>query len=208
MKFDLVSLREAQSLAFKTLVAGSTTPDGTPAIDPVAPVNISAPAVIQQELEYVPAVSTYEFEFGSRAPQNTLNAPAGTIQLNNTRLGENDVFCIYGVQLLIGVGITAADRVYNSFGATAADNAVYNGETTMSFASRTPVERLNNKVYLNADAFGFQPFAGFAFIRPLRVFTGSLSSMEVTLRLPNLTGLVLQPNSVLSYSLHGAIAVA
>lgn len=204
MRYDQTAIRGAQVLAFETLAAGSKNRDGNYAIKPVRRSNISAPSVLVQELPYVATQNNYEFDFGSRAAAAIVGG--GVLELNNTRLGENDIFCFYGVQLLIGVGLTINNRVYATTGTTADDDEAYNGNVTISFASLSPIKFFSSKLFRDADTF--QQYAGMELNRPVRIFTGNLSEMIVRLELPVITGLTLEPNSVLSMRLLGGIGVA
>jgi len=217
MNFDYEALREAQEQAAEQVEAGSVLVDaagneivdgnGVPkfSIDPVPTGQISAPAVIAQELEFTTATATYRFEFGSRAPDPAF-PPAGAIQFNNVQLGENDTFCLYGIRFYLGVGENASDRIYRTTGVVSDDDVIYNGNVSMKFASSEPVKFFSSKNFRDSNLF--QPYAGFNFVRPVRTFTGSLSNLIVTLELPDVSTLVFTPNSVLRMELEGAIGVA
>lgn len=165
--------------------------------------NISGPAFLQQELAFTTANRILRFDFGSNAP-----APSDT--LDNIQLGKNDIFACVGVRVRIGVGASANNRVYNSYGATADVEALYNAQLSMSFESRTPVTQIHTslfkeKVQNGTDTFGTN---GLVLIAPVRIFTGNIAQQRVEVAMPLLTGLTIPASTFIQVSLFGALARA
>jgi len=205
MIYDQSALRTAQRLAFEDVGSPSYTADGANiAIPPVPLTQITAPATIRQELLFNNATSNYIFRFGAgRDTPAFAPDPAG---LTNINLGDNDIISVYGIQIELGVGVNIIGRVYNSFGTTANDNALYAGDLAIKWASNEPVENMSMNMFLEtSNANGL---SGFQFIRPIRKWVGSISQVLVTIDIPLLTGVALTANQTLRVTLHGAIGVA
>lgn len=205
MIYDQSALRTAQRLAYDDVALPSFTANGRDiAIPPVAKTQITAPATIRQEVLYNNLTSVYIFRFGAgRDTPAFLPDPAG---LTNINLGDNDIISAYGIQLEIGVGANIIGRVYNAFGTTANDNALYAGNLAIKWASNEPVENMSTNMFLEtSNANGL---SGFQFIRPIRKWVGSISQVLVTITIPNLTGVALTANQHLRVTFHGAIGVA
>lgn len=203
MNHDQQALRQAQLSVFDNLGEEAVDTDGNVIIPSVPLYNITSPAILRQELVYNNATSRYVFEFRSNGPAPTIGA-AG---LSNVRIGDNDVFGMYGIQVEIGVGNNLQGRVYSAFGTTANDNTLYSGLMTFRQASREPVENLTMTIFRDSTG-NFGDYQGFQFIRPIRKWVGSLDKVEVGIDIPNLTGLVMTANQFLRVTLHGALGVA
>ena len=203
MFHDQQALREAQMGAFEMMGQKSTAADGTTTVPSVPFYNITAEAVIRQELPYNNATSRYQFVFGTNAPVATIGAGG----LSNILLGDNDIFTQIGLAIEIGVGNNLQGRVYNAFGTTANDNTLYSGILRQSWASVTPVQNMPVAIFRENTGF-VGDYQGFQFIRPMRKWVGSVSTVEVEINIPNLTGLAMTANQFLRVTLHGALGVA
>lgn len=203
MIHDQEALRNAQLRTFSMLGNKSTAPDGKTTVPSVPEYNITSPAILQQEQPFNNATSRYIFDYSQNAPIRVIGA-AG---LNNVVIGQNDIFGCYGIQVALGVGNVLQGRVYNSFGTLATDDTLYSGELLMKWASTEPVEQFPMQIFRE---IGAAPggYAGFQFIRPIRKWVGSVSTVEVTIDIPNLTGIVLTADQFLRVTLHGALGVA
>lgn len=213
MRFDQGVYQKAQRHAYDTLK--SPAKFGLPNLFKVAPKSITAPGHLIQELPWVNTQSVYNFQFGSNAPQpQTATFP----QLNNLLLGENDVFCMYGIEVCFGfnsISLPAAGsivgRVYNTRGNFAADNSLYTGQMNISIESNTPIQKISTKEFLetgNVLQYDMQQGQGFMLLNPQRIFTGRISTFQVQINLQPINTLTLSPNSVLSVRLHGALGLA
>lgn len=198
MKFNPQGLYEAQRKAFDILVG---VQPGSPF--KVKPNNVTMDARLQQELAWVNTTNTYNFHFGTNAPiANFAVAP----QLNNVILGENNVFCAYGISLLFGENNNAAGRIYRSVNITVNDGALYNGTLSMKFESTTPVDKMRTMWF--REEGDFIAGSGMFLINPFRIFTGRTATLDVIVELPNISGLALTANMVVQCSLHGALGLA
>jgi len=189
------ALRHAQRQSFNVLKRGSKNG----AIKEIAASKISMPATIIQELAFVATTNVYTFRFGS-------DRPAATAVLRNVNMGDNDIFAVYGIQLLIGEGATAVSRVYRSTGITPSDDSVYNGVLTMKQESDEPMHSMVTRIF--REEGDFSPMHGFHFINPQRVVSGRLAQFNIALDLGAISGLTISSNLYLSVALHGAIARA
>ena len=214
MRFDQVVYQRAERHAYDTL--RNPNKYGLPNLFKVPPKSITAPAHLIQELPWVNTVSTFNFQFGSSAPQPVL---ATFPQLNNLLLGENDVFAMYGIEVCFGFNSVSlpqagaiAGRVYSSRGTNAQDYALYTGQMQISIESNTPIQKISTKEFLetgNIFQYDMQQGQGFMLLNPLRVFSGRISTFQVQINLQPINTLTtLSPNSVVSVRLHGALGLA
>jgi len=204
MNFDQSAIRTAQRLAFEELASPAYTASGEIAIPGVPEPQITGPAMIRQELPFNNATSVYPFQFGAGRDTPAFAAdPAG---LTNINLGDNDIIAVYGIQLELGVGANIVGRVYNSFGTTANDDTLYDAQLTIKWASNAPVEKMATAIF--KETSNPNGWSGMQFIRPVRKWVGSISTVLVTLNIPLLTGTALTPNQFVRLTLHGAIGVA
>lgn len=194
MKFDPQGIYSAQRNAFDILTG---VKPGSPF--KVNPDNISMEARLQQELPWVNTQNIFTFNFGT-------NAPAPTVVLNNVILGENNVFVMYGIEILFGEGVNPASRIYRSVNITVPDGALYNGDLSMKLESKTPVDKMKTMQFRDDGDF-FQG-CGMALVNPYRIFTGRVATVQIIITLPTISGLVLTPNMVISTRLVGALGQA
>jgi hypothetical protein len=202
MRFDLQSVRDAQRQAFNTLANPSIEVHGQKHKNPyhVAPSNISIGAQLIQEQPFVNSLQTFTFIFDSNAPQ-----PSST--LGNVVLGKTNVMCIYGIQLLIGEGTNANNRIYRSRGNTPNDDSIYNSNLILTVEQSNVIDKMNcinfRDVGTNANEFWAE--AGLYLINPQRLINGELGKFQITITMYNsISGLTLTPNLFLSLRLHGA----
>lgn len=171
-------------------------------IPPVQAKTISMDAILRQELAYVNTQTRYEFDF-------TSNAPRRTAALDNVRMGQNDIFGFYGIQVQLGYGANRVNRVYRSRGINAADESIYNAnEWKVEFESSTPIFNLDPRFFkwVGQDPTTYDPWGGFQFIRGYRIVTGYLANFNVICDLPDLSGITLSSDLFISVTLHGAIS--
>jgi len=185
-----LDIQRAQRHAFQTLKTA------TGRIKSVKPQSISMPATIQQEVSLVNTTSNYRLEFGS-------DAPARTAVLNNIILGDNDIFVTYGIQILLGEGANANNRIYRSTGITPDDDSLYNGELKLKFESSEWVHTMSTRLFREEGEFF--PYNGFQLINPQRIVTGRLATYEATLDLRDISGLTISGDLFIAVILHGAI---
>ncbi len=163
--------------------------------------NITIPAALIQEQALTNAKSRYDFIFGAKAP-------IGTQILNNIVLGDNDIACVYGIQLLIGQGPLINSRVYRAYGPAVQDNVVYNGTIQIQLESNQPVTNIDTLQFRKEDGTTKDQFDGAAPINPQRIITGRISTFNVSLILPDVAALVFTPNLFISMRLLIALGQA
>ncbi len=213
MLYDQKVIQDAQRYAYKTLKNPAEVLKGAPKevtdLYKVNPNNITSGAQIVQELPFVNTQNTYVFEFGTNAPNPTAN-------LNNVVLGQNNVFAMYGVQLLIGIGFNGVstlnkDRIYNSRGQLSGDYSLYTGQMAMQIESNTPVQKAQTLDFLETNSsivYNFQQGQGLVLTNPQRLLTGRIATFQVIITLPPLAGTGISATAVLSCRLHGALGLA
>lgn len=201
-RFDETSWRASQRRAYDLLGSKQTKlPNGNviPNKFYVRPESVTMPAALIQEQPFVNSKDTFVFSF-------TSDAPVSSATLGNVVLGKTNVFAVYGLQLLIGEGATANNRIYRSRGITQNDDSIYNSNITITTEQSTPVDFFNGQNFrdVGTNANEFWAYAGMSLINPLRVVNGSLGKFNVTITLYNsISGLVLTPNCFLSMRLVG-----
>lgn len=199
MKFNQFVQQADYKAAFNALKDGISTANGT--VIRVAENNITAPATIEQEQAFVNTANNYIFEFGTAAP-----APSAT--LNNVILGQNNAFVVSAIQVLLGYGANANNRVYYSRGFTSSDNSIYVGaQAQMNIESNSPVQKMPmNGFYEEGD---FINGSGIVPIKPLRVVTGLVSKFQFQINFNNsISALTLSSNLFIRVILHGALGLA
>ena len=194
MKYDLAALQAAQRAAWNLMKSEKGVASDRS--------NVTLPATLRQELVYVNTTSIYQFQFAANA------AAAATTALNNVNIGENDLFWIYGIQILYGSGATSNNRAYYSRGFTPSDDILYNGTLEVNIESRNPI--LNLPMQMFREEGDMNTLAGAVFINPLRRLTGKYSNFMVTINLGktavNIAAATLTANGYISCILHGAQA--
>ncbi len=193
MRHDQSALYEALDFGYMLLAKPKTSAFKLPR------VNITSPAVIRQELAFTNATNPLRFEFGS-------NARAPTAVLNNIRLGENDVFAMVGIMVEYGIGANANTRQYAATGNTNIDDSLYNGELSVQFESNKPIAKMPMSIFREEGQK--ETYSGLVLDVPRRVFSGRLSSLQLEISLPNITGLAITPNSFPAVSLFGVLGQA
>lgn len=163
--------------------------------------NITIPAALIQELPLTSANNRLDFQFGAKAP-------IGTNVLNNIVLGDNDIACIYGIQLLIGQGPLVATRVYRAYGPAVQDNAPYNGTIQIQLESNQPVTNIDTLQFRKEDGTTKDQFDGAAPVNPQRIITGRISTFTVSLIMKDVNALVFTPNLFVSMRLLIALGQA
>lgn len=165
------------------------------------PKQITAPASLIQELPLTPATNLLSFNFGNNAPQPTQ-------VLNNLLLGENDIFCIYGYQMLIGQGATIVNRIYRAFGPSVQDNAPYNSQLRLQLESNIAMKLIDTHQMRKEDGTKTDQYDGAIVVNPLRVITGRVATFQVQVVMPDVNTTVFTPNLFVSMRLLGVLGQA
>jgi hypothetical protein len=130
---------------------------------------------------------------------------------NNILISKNDVFCIYGVQILFGTGTNSADFIYRSHGVLPADDSLYNSFIQMKYESSTYVDKMEGQFFRDNPANSNEYFGeiGLQIVNPLRLVSGELGVFKVFVNLKNpISALVISLNTVVSFRLHGVYGQA
>lgn len=168
----------------------------------VKPDNITCPSAIMQELPLDGSTNVLSFNFNQ-------NAPIQTPVLNNVVLGINDVFVMYGIQVLFGVGALGVNRQYFTHGLLAADNAIYQGSTmAIQFEQSQTVKNIDMTEFKYDEGTDFKPEEAIQLINPLRLLTGRLGTFTVSINMQPLTGLAFTPNAYVRVALRGVLGQA
>lgn len=165
------------------------------------PKNITVPAKLIQEQQLTNGTNVYTFDFSSQAPQ-----PSAI--LNNILLGKNQVAAVYGIQFYLGVGSTASNRTYYTYGPLAADNIFYNGNTKIVYEQSSFIVNVSNDEYYKYDGINRDQDDGLVLIQPLRVISGELGINQVVVSLPSVSSLTFTSNLFMSCRLHIALGQA
>ena len=207
MKYDQIALQRSQRHAYDTMARPVMTgPDGKTFKNPykVSEVNITEPAILIQEQAFVNTLNNFTFDFSQ-------TAPVATAALNNVLLGTNNIFVIYGIQLLLGEGATGNNRVYRSFGVTPNDESIYNSVLSLTLEQSNVIANMDGQQFRDFDTspLNFWNTAGMVLINPQRILTGRLGIFKINISLINsIAGLALTANTFLSVRLHGALGQA
>lgn len=189
----------AQRKAFETLSAANVT-QGQQSFK-VKPESITIPAVLIQEQALTSASNVMTFVFGTKSP-------IGTNALNNVILGDNDIACMYGIQLLIGQGATVNTRIYRAYGPNLQDNTPYNGMIGMQLESNLPVTNIDALQFKRDHGTDKDQYDGAAVINPLRIITGRISTFNLVLTMPDVSTLTFTSNLFVSMRLLIALGQA
>lgn len=165
------------------------------------PKQITAPASLIQELPLTSATNLLTFNFGNNAPQPTQ-------VLNNFLLGENDIFCIYGYQMLIGQGALITNRIYRAFGPSVQDNAPYNSQLRLQLESNIAMKLVDTHQMRKEDGTKTDQYDGAIVANPLRVITGRVATFQVQVVMPDVSTTVFTSNLFVSMRLLGVLGQA
>lgn len=165
------------------------------------PKQITAPATLIQEQPLASTSNLLRFNFGNNAPQ-------ATPVLNNFLLGENDIFCIYGYQLLIGQGALIVNRVYRAFGPSVQDNAPYNSQLKLQLESNIAMKLVDTLQMRKVEGTNYDQYDGAIVVNPLRVITGRVATFEVQLLMPDVSTTTFTSNLFVSMRLLGVLGQA
>ena len=215
MRFDQSSIMEAQRRAFKALTSPKIKIhewQGTKLVERVVdnkhyvPAKLcTAPAMLIQELPWVNTTQTFTFDFSINGPNQLPGVN------NNIKIGKNDIFAFYGLQLLFAGGTNSASFIYRSHGQLATDDAAYNSFIQIKTESSTFVDKMEGQYFRDqaANANEFYGDMGLQILNPVRIVSGELGVYQVSLNLKNPTAaLVISANQVLSLRLHGVYGQA
>jgi hypothetical protein len=168
----------------------------------VDPNSITCPSALIQELPLDGTTNTLSFVFNQ-------NAPPQSPTLNNILLGVNDVFVMYGIQVLFGVGAVGVSRQYYTHGLLAADNALYQGSNmAIQFEQNQAVKNIDMTEFKYDETTDFKPEEAITLINPLRLLTGRLGTWTVSINMQSLTGLTFTPNAYVRVALRGVLGQA
>ncbi len=168
----------------------------------VKPDNITCPSIIVQELPFDGSTNSLVFDFSQTAPQPTA-------ALNNVLLGINNIACIYGIQVLFGVGANGNTRKYYTHGLLGADNALYSGSTmSFQFEQSQLVKNIDMQDFNYEQGTDYIPEETIKLVNPLRLITGRLGTNTVTINMQSLTGLTFTPNAFVSVRLQTVLGQA
>ena len=165
------------------------------------PKQITAPATLIQELPLTAATNLLVFNFGNNAPQPTQI-------LNNFLLGENDIFCAYGYQLLIGQGATITNRIYRAFGPSVQDNAPYNSQMRLQLESNIAMKLVDTLQMRREHGTEHDQYDGAIVSNPLRTITGRVATFQVQIVMPDVSTTIFTPNLFVSMRLLGVLGQA
>lgn len=162
--------------------------------------NITAEAELCQEQAFVNTQNSYNFEFGT-------NAPDKTAALNNIILGQNNAFIIIGFRVLLGYGANGNNRRYVSRGFTQDDESLYSAQGAMTLESNTPVQKISMRGF--KEQGDYINGSGFMSVKPLRILTGTVSKFQFNITFLNpITALTLSSNLFISVRPVGALGLA
>jgi len=183
-------------------------PNGKPAEEFVVndwhvdPASVTCPSVLVQEQPLDGTKNTLQFDFSQTAPQ-----PSPV--LGNVLLGINDVAVFYGVQVLLGVGALSVSRQYFTHGLLAADNALYQGANmSMQFEQSQAIKNIDMNDFRYEEGTDYKPEEVVKLMQPLRLITGRLGTLLISINMQSLTGLVFTPNLFVSVRIHIALGQA
>lgn len=221
MRFDVQALWAAQRHAYKALTATEvimhkpTGGDGIKAALAIKetkfnqsyadPKNTTSPAMLIQELPWVNSTQQFTFNFSINGPQQTPGVN------NNITIGKNDIFAVYGFQLLFATGTDSADFIYRSHGVLPADDSAYNSFLQLKVENSTFIDKMEGQFFRDtaSNSNEFWGEAGMQLINPIRIVNGELGTFNVILNLKNpISTLVLSTNTMLSMRLHGVYGQA
>ena len=216
MRFDTLAILQSQRKAFSAIteplvVHHTIQPNGDLKKSTsknrhyVAPKLATSPAMLIQELPWVNTTQQFNFVFSISAPAQI----PGTN--NNIVIAKNDIFCIYGVQILLATGTNSADFVYRSHGVLPTDDAVYNSTVQFLVESSKYVVNMEGQFFRDnpPNANEYYGEMGLQIITPLRTVSGEQGTFTVSLNLKNPTApLVISPNTLISMRLHGVYGQA
>lgn len=164
--------------------------------------NITCPSKLMQEIPLNGATNTLTFIFNQ-------NAPIQTPTLNNVVLGVNDIFMMYGIQVLFGVGAQGVQRQYYTHGLLASDDALYQGSVMdIQFEQSQSVKNIDMMSFLYTQGTDFKEEEAVMLINPMRKLTGRLGTFTVTITMQSITGLVFTPNAYVRVALLGVLGQA
>lgn len=170
----------------------------------VNPINVTMPATLTQETPWINTTQQFGFDFSINGP-----GPVPGV-LNNILLGKNNVFVIYGIQILFGEG-SAANRIYRSFGNTPNDDALYNSIIQIKLEQSTLVDKVDGRDFRDVPQVVTEAWEdnGMVLINPVRIVTGELGFFSLFINVLNpISGLVITPEMFISVRLKGAFGQA
>ncbi len=158
---------------------------------------VTSPYTLIQEIPYL-AAGPYQFNF------TAVQAPPPSAIANNRVLSVNQTVCIYGFQILQGLGAQANNRLYKSYGIAVNDNAIYNSTINMQLETNTLIDGIEGQQFRDTPTAPTESWdnMGLKLIQPLRIFNGDLGRLFINI-VPNnsLANLVLTPDLFLSFRL-------
>lgn len=208
MRYDSQTISEAQRRAYNTLAVPAEFKmvlEGQQATKKlfkneffVPKKQITSPAILIQEQQYVNSKQQFIFDF-------SINGALNSSTLNNRKLPQNNIAAIYGIQFLIGEGDAANNRVYSSTGFAVNDNSIYNSTFKLSIETDTVIDALEGQLFQDVQATPtmFDSTSGLQLINPIRILSGKMGVFQLSVNLNNsISALVLTPSLFLSARLH------
>jgi len=223
MRFDQQSIREAQRRAYAALTSPKMaeierTISGSGSDKQISSRKIvkdnphyvpakltTSPGMLIQELAWTTTTTTFNFDFSINGP----GLIAGTN--NNSKIGKNDIFAVYGMQILLATGTNPASFIYRSHGVLATDNAVYNSTISIKTEASTYIDKIEGQYFreMGTNANEFYGEMGMQLVNPIRIVSGELGVFEVRVQIKNSTAaLVISTNTLISMRLHGVYGQA
>ena len=221
MRFDQLALGRAQRRAYAALTApavaehirekgsGMSAPQIKKEIKAnnnyADPKQTTSPAMLIQELPWVNSTQQFVFDFSINGPQQVPGVN------NNINIGKNDVFAIYGIQMLFATGTNSAAYIYRSHGVLPNDDSAYNSYIQMKVETNTFIDKMEGQFFRDNPANSNEYFGeiGLQLINPIRVVNGELGTFKIFLNLKNpISTLIISTNTMLSMRLHGVYGQA
>lgn len=188
-----LTIQHAERRAYDS-IASQKLSDGSENPFFVNPVNITMPSFLIQEQALTNASPTLTFSFGTKSVDKS---PV----LNNIILGDNDVACIYGIQVLIGYGANRNRRQYYSYGANIDDDVVYKGRLSVMFETNKLISDIETNIFRSENGINQSQYDGLMLINPQRLLTGRISEFDVILNMGDVNGFAFTANAFVSMRL-------
>lgn len=217
MRFDQQAIRDQQRKAYEVVTSKYVI------VDTLAPGDISmgttkhghhkiknkhyvpakltsSPAMLIQELPWINTTQSFIFDFSQNGPQQTPGVN------NNSVIFKNDIFAVYGIQMLFATGTNSAAFIYRSHGVLPADDSLYESTISMVTESSTYINKMEGQMFRDNPANSNEYFGeiGLQIINPIRIISGELGKFQVIVTLKNpIASLVISANTTVSMRLHG-----
>ncbi len=219
MRFDQQAIRDSQRKAYAALTGHGVVHHDVSGkgekrkVDKVVKMNehyvppklTSSPGMLVQELPWVNTGQNFVFDFSQNAPPQVPGVN------NNVLLAKNDIFAIYGFQILFGTGTDSADFIYRSHGVLPADDTLFNSVIKLKIESSTYIDKMAGQFFRDNPGNSNEYYGeiGLQLINPIRIVSGELGVFEASINILNpFANLVISANTVVSFRLHGVYGQA